>query len=129
MRWLIAMVLILFISIAQVSASCSGDQVNINSASLEELDTLAGIGPVYAQRIIDSRPYESLGGLLDVNGIGNKTLEKIKTQGLACVDSDSNEDEENNGEESEDKEHEAEKAGTVKEETETIVKPKKPVTS
>ena len=59
--------------------------IDINAASSAQLDTLTGIGPVYAQRIIDGRPYSSVDDLLRVSGIGPKTLQKIKDQGLACV--------------------------------------------
>ncbi len=62
------------------------EKVNINSATLEELKTLTGIGEVKAQAIIDARPFTSLDDLLNVKGIGEKTLAKIKEQGLACVD-------------------------------------------
>lgn len=61
------------------------NKIDINIASLSELDELVGIGPKYAQAIIDSRPYSSIDGLLKVKGIGEKTLQKIKDQGLACV--------------------------------------------
>jgi len=60
-------------------------QIDINAASLAQLDTLTGIGPVYAQRIIDGRPYFSIDDLDRVKGIGPATLQKIKDQGLACV--------------------------------------------
>ncbi len=60
-------------------------QVEINTASLEQLDEITGVGPVLAQRIVDARPFSSLDDLLKVKGIGEKTLQKIKDQGLAYV--------------------------------------------
>jgi len=63
------------------------DQININSASLSQLDELTGIGSKYAQAIIDARPFSSVDDLSRVKGIGSGTrLQKIKDQGLACVD-------------------------------------------
>ena len=61
------------------------EQIDINSATLSQLDELTGIGPVYAQRIIDNRPYSSVDSLDRVKGIGPATLQKIKSQGFACV--------------------------------------------
>lgn len=61
------------------------ERININTASLTELDKLTGIGPKYAQAIIDARPFSSVDDLDRVKGIGPATLAKIKTQGFACV--------------------------------------------
>lgn len=60
-------------------------QIDINTATLAQLDRLTGVGPAIAQRIIDARPYASLDELVKVRGIGPKILQKIKDQGLAYV--------------------------------------------
>lgn len=52
--------------------------ININSASEQELDSLPGIGPVTAQKIIAGRPYSSINDLLDKNVVGSKVFEQIK---------------------------------------------------
>ncbi|MFZ3301198.1 MAG: helix-hairpin-helix domain-containing protein [Microgenomates group bacterium] len=56
----------------------SSDLVNVNTASQSELEKLVGIGPVYAQKIIEQRPYSDLQELVSKGAISQKTLEKIK---------------------------------------------------
>ena len=69
-----------------ISASCNETQIDINSASPDELQEITQIGPSRAQQIISLRPFSSVDDLARVSGIGNGTrLNQIKTQGLACV--------------------------------------------
>lgn len=63
------------------SAAATG-KVNINSADSEQLQTLSGVGPATAQKIIDYRQsngsFSSVEDLKNVSGIGDKTFEKLK---------------------------------------------------
>jgi competence protein ComEA len=56
----------------------SGALVNLNTATEEQLDTLPGVGPVTAQKILEWRSahgaFSSVDELLEVDGIGDKTL-------------------------------------------------------
>lgn len=57
-------------------------KVNLNTATLAQLDTLPGVGPVLAQRIIDYRSrhggFRSVAELRQVDGIGEDTYTKLK---------------------------------------------------
>lgn len=56
------------------------DLININSASLAELDTLWGVGPATAQKIIDGRPYSKIEELLEKKIVKTNVYEAIKDQ-------------------------------------------------
>jgi competence protein ComEA len=70
-------------SAAPVDASvpAGGGLINLNSASVADLDTLPGIGLAIAQRIVDYRiangPFKSIDDLRNVKGIGAALFEKI----------------------------------------------------
>lgn len=63
------------------------NQLDLNTADLGELQTLKGVGPVTAQRILDYRTqigrFDNVDQLLEVKGIGSKTLAKFRDQ--VCV--------------------------------------------
>ncbi len=58
--------------------------VNINTASVAELDAVKGIGETKAKAIVDYRtkhgPYKSVDDLRAVKGFGEKTLAKLKPE-------------------------------------------------
>lgn len=55
-------------------------KVNVNTASQEDIDGLSGIGPVYAARMIENRPYNDFQALVEDSGIPKNVLEKIEDQ-------------------------------------------------
>ena len=74
-----------FFSASIISALCEGGQIDINAASLEELDKIIWVGNATAEKIIANRPFMSVDELTKVSGIGDIKLADIKSQGLACV--------------------------------------------
>jgi len=66
----------------QTGSAQTNGLVNINTADLSQLDTLPGIGPSLAQRIIQYRetngPFNSVEDIKNVSGIGDKRFEELK---------------------------------------------------
>jgi competence protein ComEA len=77
----IVAVLVGMVGVINVSAADAG-KVNINTASVEELTQLKGVGSSHAARIVEFRekngPFKNPEGLIQVPGIGQKTFDKNK---------------------------------------------------
>lgn len=56
----------------------AAQRVSLNSATLEQLDGLPGVGPVLAERIVLNRPYAELEDVMKVPGIGPATYERLE---------------------------------------------------
>jgi len=61
-------------SVKEVKGESISGLININTASQSELETLDGVGPKTAEKIIEYRetngPFKSIEAIMDVNGIG-----------------------------------------------------------
>jgi competence ComEA-like helix-hairpin-helix protein len=80
------LLLFLFFMASGLAADC----IDINEDGVDKLDELSGIGPAKAEAIIGGRPYKSLEDLLEIKGIGESTLDKIKKQEIVCTINESN---------------------------------------
>lgn len=69
--------------VVQSTSSQNNGLININNASLEELDTLPKVGPVTAQKIVDGRPYGSIEELVSKKVLTQKTFDGLKDKIIA----------------------------------------------
>lgn len=69
-------------SVQEREAEAETGLVNINTADQAELESLPGVGAVRAAAILEYRrengPFQSIEDLLEVDGIGEKTLDKLR---------------------------------------------------
>jgi competence protein ComEA len=62
----------------QAGAEMTGGLVDVNNASESELDSLPGVGPVTAAKIIENRPYQTIDELVVKKAVGDSLFGKIK---------------------------------------------------
>ena len=55
-----------------------GERLDLNRATAAELELLPRVGPAIAGRIVAARPFQRVGDLERVRGIGARTLEKLR---------------------------------------------------
>lgn len=65
-------------NVAGVAQKAVGSLININTASLSELDQLSDIGQARAQKIVENRPYSTIDELVEKKIISPSIFEKIK---------------------------------------------------
>ncbi len=81
MKYSKTVLLSIIFSLFLVFSALAG-QINLNTATQKELQSLPYVGPKIAARIIEYRekhgPFKSIDELLEIKGIGQKKLERIK---------------------------------------------------
>jgi competence ComEA-like helix-hairpin-helix protein len=78
----VCLLLFLFAAVVVAKKKPPEKPVNINTATSEQLQTVPGIGPSTAQKILQMRksygPFKSVDDLLAVRGLGQKRLDKMR---------------------------------------------------
>lgn len=68
--------------LAQTGSAPAGEKVNLNTATLEQLQTLPGVGPATAKSIVEYRnkvgKFTKIEDILNVKGIGEKKFQRMK---------------------------------------------------
>jgi DNA uptake protein ComE-like DNA-binding protein len=67
----------------KAAAAAVADLIDVNSAPLDVLKTLPGIGDAYADRIIKNRPYKGKNEIVSKAGVPQGTYDKIKDKIVA----------------------------------------------
>ncbi len=69
-------------ALAQKSSTVSAEKVNLNTATAEQLQTLPGVGPSTAKKILEHRAkigkFTKVEEILNVKGIGEKKFQQMK---------------------------------------------------
>jgi competence protein ComEA len=69
-------------TLAQQGSAPSNEKVNLNTATLEQLQTLPGVGPAIAKSIVEYRTkvgkFSKIEDILNVKGIGEKKYQQMK---------------------------------------------------
>ncbi len=68
---------------APAATAKAGAPLDINSATLEQLQKLPGIGAVYSKKIIENRPYNGKDDIVAKAGVPQATYDKIKDMIIA----------------------------------------------
>ena len=80
--WRVSIGVLLLFLLAPLALGEESPKIDLNTATLSQLDSLPGIGPVIAERILELReksgPYKRIEDLMNIRGIGEKKFLKLK---------------------------------------------------
>jgi competence protein ComEA len=81
-RMIVVLFFIIVLTFAGIVQAADSKKIDLNSATIQELVQLKGIGEKYAERIIEYREkngkFEKVDDLMNVKGIGQKKFDSIK---------------------------------------------------